>query len=424
MNTWEHEINEGRVALLCHDYNQAEEHFRLALVSLSEMPEPWPDFEPRTQSLLGEVLFLKKNYAEAQFYFEESERNFREHFGYDVYSRAVNNYCLAEICLWLDDDLTALRYFGAAAPLLECVFHEDHRYRRRTAEFLGSDREIFTAQCFELENVRLHVERYARSLEQSEELASRREACDETMWTWIAFAKEQLQLDTDVARIEAYAALNHALALSTWCTSHVSPNSEVILSMMTEIAIMVRCDDVAARLAHANVALNTAMHGEHSVGTVKSKELLAALYAQQGQLKMAEDIFDSAFQSLAVLGESADLIMAVGIEIYEKLKSYRTCLQSADSLLSQASDHFQMSQFRQARKCLEKAKKKLSRQFPAASDVFLPLQQCMAEVYQRLGMLGAMQRASAQIELIKQTKQDQLEFMRVMRQRFPLAEWI
>lgn len=65
---WEHEINEGRLALLSHDYDLAEDCFLHALRYLTDgedVREVWGDFIPKTQALLGETLFLQKNYAES-----------------------------------------------------------------------------------------------------------------------------------------------------------------------------------------------------------------------------------------------------------------------------------------------------------------------------------------------------------------------
>jgi|688.fasta_scaffold242864_2 tetratricopeptide (TPR) repeat protein len=420
--TWEHEINAGRVALLCHDYIVAEEHFRQALVSLGEKTDIWDSFFPKTVALLGETLFLRKNYAEAKFYFEQLERILKLSSG-DVYSRAVMNYCLAEIHLWLGDDQTALRFFRSAAPDLDSIFHMDHRYCRRTTEFIGDDREMIEVLGQKSDALQ-EVLQWAIDGQITEQLAKQL-TCVDTMNDWIRYAQENLRLETHAGRLEAYAAMNHALALSTWCMPHVSSDSADVLSMMAEIAVVVRADDFAARLAHANLEITLACYGELSVPVAKAKEILAALYAQQGQLQVAEELFTSALECLRLIQIKAEMVMPEGLEIFEKLKTYRHCLRTADDLFRQGEEHFKQGKFRSARKCLEKAKQEMLKRFPVDNEILLPVHQCLVEVYQRLDMHQMVHHAKRRIAHIEKTRTDRLHSKDSMVRRLPaLACWI
>jgi len=287
--SWEHLINEGRVALLCYDYDLAEEYFRKALISLGKKSEVWNSFFSKTLGLLGETLFLKNNYAEAKFYFEQLESIFKYPCD-DVYSRAVSNYCLGEIYLQQGNEDTAMRFFKSAAPDLALVFHGEHRYRQRIEEILGF-KSYLAPRRRDSARVLLEEGNPPVKPEQAEQ-SERVYLVHERITAMLAYSRDLLHMETLAGRLEAYDVLNTALALSTWCTDHVSSDSSVLLSLMAEIAVMVRADDFAARLAHANLELNIARHGELSVEVVKAKEILAALYFQQGHLQIADELFE------------------------------------------------------------------------------------------------------------------------------------
>jgi tetratricopeptide (TPR) repeat protein len=195
--------------------------------------------------------------------------------------------------------------------------------------------------------------------------------------------------------------------------------------MMAEIAVVVRADDFAARLAHANLEITLACYGELSVPVAKAKEILAALYAQQGQLQVAEELFTSALECLRLIQIKAEMVMPEGLEIFEKLKTYRHCLRTADDLFRQGEEHFKQGKFRSARKCLEKAKQEMLKRFPVDNEILLPVHQCLVEVYQRLDMHQMVHHAKRRIAHIEKTRTDRLHSKDSMVRRLPaLACWI
>ncbi len=420
---WEHEINEGRLALLSHDYDLAEDCFLLALRYLTDgedVRDVWSDFIPKTQALLGETLFLQKNYAEAWNYLEKAERYYRSYFSVDKYSKAITEYCLAEINLHYGNYDVAMRYFSSAAPNLECQFHPEHRYCRRTAEMLGPDREIESIDT--LEFAQKSANDFIASLIESD---SQVDDCKSTIDGWIQYAEESFAKGTPRWTFEAYVSLNHALSLTTYCESHFDTHYESILARMSELAIIMRCDQLATRLAHAVVAINVAKYGEDYEGTAKSKALLATVYAQRGQLQIAESFFESALRTLERDGTSAERIIPEAFLVYWKLREYRDCLEFADAKIGEAGSHFEQGKFRQARRCLEKARRKMNSVFPANAEQLLAVQQCLLEVYQRLGAVELVRKTKSDIALIEQQKQELLrQRQAVSKQLPPLAVWI
>lgn len=421
---WEHEMNEGRIALLCHNYDLAEESFRLALHALpyDDINEIWDNFVPKTLVLLGETLFLKKNFAEAKDCLEQAEKYYRNHFSDDTYSKAITNYCLAEITLWYGNKEEAIRYFGSAAPNLECLFHPEHKYRRRTAEMLGPDREIESIDS--LEFAQRCASDFIAGLAVSE-LHAKVTDCKGAILDWIQCADESYAKATPHGIFEAYISLNNALALTTCSGSHFDMDYESILAGMAEIAIVLRCDQLAAELSHALVTFHVAKNGDDSCLTAKAKGLLATVYAQQGRLQVAESIFESAFRTLEREKLSAEMIMPEALSIYEKLTSYRSCLQFADSMIGEASGHFEQGKLRQARRCLEKAKGRMTSVFPVHGEQFLPVQQCLLEVYKRLGIDRLVLKTKKEIALIEQQRQERHRQQRATMDQLPsLAVWI
>ncbi|HNB24944.1 MAG TPA: tetratricopeptide repeat protein [Candidatus Melainabacteria bacterium] len=187
--------------------------FLLALRYLTDgedVRDVWSDFIPKTQALLGETLFLQKNYAEAWNYLEKAERYYRSYFSEDKYSKAITEYCLAEINLHYGDYDVAMRYFSSAAPNLECQFHPEHGYCRCTAEMLGPDREIESNDT--LEFAQKSANDFIAGLIESD---SQVDDCKSTIAGWIQYAEESFAKGTPRWTFEAYVSLNHALSLTT-----------------------------------------------------------------------------------------------------------------------------------------------------------------------------------------------------------------
>ncbi|HNB24945.1 MAG TPA: tetratricopeptide repeat protein [Candidatus Melainabacteria bacterium] len=105
---------------------------------------------------------------------------------------------------------------------------------------------------------------------------------------------------------------------------------------MSELAIIIRCDQLATRLAHAVVSINVAKYGEDHEGTAKSKARLATVYALRGQQQIAESFLESALRTLERDGTSAERSIPEAFLVYWKLREHRDCLEFADAKIGEA----------------------------------------------------------------------------------------